>query len=140
VNAGDLHRLARLLRELALTATADPGERRVSPGHLAIVEDVSHNDETSIGEIARRTGLAQSLVSNVVAQLRDAGVFATRADPADRRRVLVKIREAMRRDVFASRGARPIDAAIRTTLPDASEGDVAQIVRLLDELAERLRA
>lgn len=140
MNAGDLHRLARVMREIALTATADPGERRLSPGLLAIVEDVSHNDETSISEIAGRTGLAQSLVSKVVAELRDADVFVTRPDPADGRRVLVTIPEAMRQGVFASRGARPIDAAIRASLPDASDADVARIVRLLDELADRLGA
>lgn len=138
MNAGELHRLARLLREIATAATADSGEKRVSAGHLAIVEDVAHHERTSIGEIAARTGLAQSLVSRVVAEMRDAGVFVATRDRQDRRRRLIAIDPAARSDVFAARAARPVDAAIRAARPLASDADVDRIVKLLDELSARL--
>lgn len=138
MNAGELHRLARALREIATAATADPGEARVSAGHLAIAEDVAHHEETSVGEIARRTGLAQSLVSKTVAQMRDVGVFVTRQDPDDGRRVLIGIHPQTRADVFAARGARPIAAAIRAARPGASDAEIRRIEKLLDELAARL--
>ena len=138
MNAGELHRLARTLREMALTATADPGEPRVSAGDLAIAEDVAHHSGTTVGAVADRTGLAQSLVSRTVAQMRDAGVFVTASDPADGRRTLVSVAPATRAGVFRSRGGRPIDDALRAHLPDASAADLRRVGELLDELAGRL--
>ena len=41
--------------------------------------------DSSVGEIATRTGLPQSYVSTVVARLRDLNALETRADPDDRR-------------------------------------------------------
>lgn len=138
MNAGQLHRLARLLREVASAATADPGEVPLAGGHTAIVEDVAYHDGTSVGDIARRTGLAQSLVSKTVAAMRDAGVLVTAGDPADGRRVLVSVSPATRARVFRSRAVRPIEPAIRARRPDVSETDLRRLGELLDELAERL--
>ena len=127
-----------MLREIASTATADPGEGRVSAGHLAIAEDVAHHEGTSVGEIARRTGLAQSLVSKTVAQMREAGIFVTSQDPSDGRRQRVGIDPGARADVFAARGARPIGDAIRSVQPSLSKADARRVEQLLDELAARL--
>lgn len=138
MDAGQLHRLARLLREIATTATADPGELPVSAGHLAIVEDIAHHEGTSIGKIAQRTGLAQSLVSKTVTTMRDARVVITTPDPTDRRRMLVTIDPATRADLFSARAGRPVDAAIRELRPGASDAEVHGIGELLDELAVRL--
>ncbi len=134
MNAGQLHRVARRLREIAITATAQPGEQPVSAGDLAIVEDVADHDGSSIGEIARRTGLAQSLVSKTVAAMRDAGVLVTAADPADARRVLIGVDPETRAELFRSRAVRPIEPALRDHLPGASDHELAQIAELLDEL------
>jgi len=69
VNAGQLHRLARVLREIAQVATANEGERPVAASTVAIVEDVTGHPQSPITEIAQRTGLAQSLVSRTVDRL-----------------------------------------------------------------------
>jgi DNA-binding MarR family transcriptional regulator len=138
MNAGQLHHLARLLREVATAATADPGELPVSAGDLAIAEDVAHHEGTSIGQIAQRTGLAQSLVSKTVAAMRDAGVLVTAPDPSDGRRMLVSVDPAARAELFGSRAARPIDAAIRKVQPGASDAEVRRINELLDDLAAQL--
>ncbi len=137
VNAGDLHQVARLLREVALTATANRGDRGVPVGHLAIVEDVAHNNGTSIGEVSDRTGLAQSLVSRTVAQMRDAGVLRTETDPADARRVRITIDPGARR-MFSSRGARPVGPALQAVRPDTPKQDLRRAEQLLDELADLL--
>jgi len=133
MNAGQLHRLARLLRQIAILATAEPDEKAATPGDLAIVEDVADHPRTPIGGIAIRTGLAQSLVSKTVATLRDAGVLVTDTDPEDGRRVLVsldtEIRTGLRR-----RGARSIADALRAVKPDADESVQGEIQRLLDDL------
>jgi DNA-binding MarR family transcriptional regulator len=137
MNAGQLHRLARVLREVATAATADPGESPVSAGDLAITEDVAHHEGTSIGQIAQRTGLAQSLVSKTVAAMRDEGVLMTTPDLSDGRRILVSVDPAIR-DVFNSRAARPVDAALSHVRPGTSAAEIQRIDELLDELATRL--
>ena len=134
VNAGELHRLARVLRQAATAATASPSQGPVSAGDLAIVEDVAHNRGTSIGEIAQRTGLAQSLVSTTVAKLRDAGMVDVETDPADRRRARIGVSAAARK-LFAARATRPIEPGIRQALPDATGEELAHVDQLLDELA-----
>jgi DNA-binding MarR family transcriptional regulator len=139
VDAGQLHRLARSLREIATTATADPGEPPVSAGDLAITEDVAHHEGASIGQIAQRTGLAQSLVSKTVAAMRDEGVLMTTPDPRDGRRMLVSLDQATRADVFSARAARPIDAALRKVRPGTSTAEIHRIDELLDELTRLLK-
>jgi DNA-binding MarR family transcriptional regulator len=137
VNAGELHRLARVLRQAATAATANPGEGAVSAGDLAIVEDVAHHRATSIGEIAQRTGLAQSLVSTTVARLRDGGMVDVETDPADRRRVRISV-SASARKLFAARATRPVDVAIRQAVPGATDAERARVQELLGELARIL--
>src|SRR5581483_9660519 len=96
-NAGDLHRLARLLREVAQAATANAGERPPAASTVAIVEDVAEHPDAPIKDIVARTGLAQSLVSRTVDQLQRRGVLKVARDPADGRRSLVRINPRIRR-------------------------------------------
>jgi DNA-binding MarR family transcriptional regulator len=138
VDAGQLHRVARLLREIALDATADPGDTPVSAGDVAIAEDITHHEKASVGEIAARTGLAQSLVSRTVAKLRDAGVVVTGRDPDDGRRVLISIAPGIRTGLFRSRARRPVEPALRSRYPGSSEAEIARVVALLTDLAEIL--
>jgi DNA-binding MarR family transcriptional regulator len=138
VNAGELHSLARALRQIATEATSNRGEGTVSAGDLAIAEDIAHNNGTSIAQIVQRTGLAQSQVSKTVAAMRDAGVLDVVPDPVDGRRVSISVSPKTRR-MFRSRAARPVEGAIRGIRPDASDAEIAEIVELLDRLAARLR-
>lgn len=138
MDAGQLHKVARLLREVALDATADPGETPVSAGDVAIAEDITHHEKASVGEIAARTGLAQSLVSRTVAKLHDAGVVVTERDPDDGRRVLISIAPSVRTGLFRSRARRPVEPALRSRYPDSSEAEIARVVALLQELADIL--
>jgi MarR family len=73
--------------------------------------------DSSVGEIATRTGLPQSYVSTVVARLRDLDVLETRPDPDDRRRTLVKVSDSLPPvvlpPVVAGLGAAPADAQSR---------------------------
>lgn len=138
MNAGQLHALARLLREIATLATADPGEAPVPGGVLAIVEDIAHHEGTSVGEIASRTGLAQSLVSTTVGAMRDRGILETTSDPNDRRRALIRVEPRARGELFHSRAVRPIDSAIRYVRPSAPEAEIERVIELLDELGQLL--
>jgi DNA-binding MarR family transcriptional regulator len=138
VTAGELFRLARLLREVALSAARDPDEPPAPPGLVAIVDDIARHDGTSVGEIAARTGLAQSLVSKTVARLRDAGVVDVGQDATDRRRTRIAITGTARSQVFAARGGRTVTSALRDHFPDLSAKRVAEAEALLDQLATDL--
>ena len=130
--------MARVLREMAVAATANPGERPVSASTVAIAEDVAGNPSTSISQIVERTGLAQSLVSGTVARLSHAGVFVVEQDPTDRRRMLVTTSPKRRAEDFTERGARGIGDAIRQAVPGATDARVARIQSALDRLAKEL--
>lgn len=138
MNAGTLHRLARVLREIAQVATANTGERPVAASTVAIVEDVTDHPQSPITEIARRTGLAQSLVSRTVDRLRTQGVLTVRRDPADGRRTLVSVDPRTRHLDFADRADRPIADAIRQMVAGLSAERRDRIEAALEVLAEEL--
>jgi len=134
VNAGELHKLASVLRSISAAATADPGERPQAVSTVAIVEDVAAHPDSCIGDIAERTGLAQSLVSTTVAKLKDRGVFTTAPDPADRRRTVVTVQPGAVA-AFGQRGARPVTDALASALPGATADQREGIEAALTHLA-----
>ena len=138
MNAGQLHRLARLLREIAQVATANEGEQPVAASTVAIVEDVTSHPGSPIKEIAARTGLAQSLVSRTVERLRGRGVFTVAHDPADARRTLVRVNPRTRIVDFGQRGERPIAEAIQRVVPGVSGQRQRRIEAALDVLGKQL--
>ena len=160
MDASRLQRLARVLRETAARAAAESGDDRLGPGALAVIEDLARHEATTVGEIARRARLAQSMVSTTVAGLREAGVVTSEPDPHDRRRVLITLSASTRAQI-ATRSARPVDGALREALlrasragrgRDAADGPdgpadledprlaaaAADLEHLLDEVAARL--
>jgi DNA-binding MarR family transcriptional regulator len=138
MDAGRLHRLARVLRDIATEATADPDEEPVPASAIAIVEDIAAHPGSAIGDIARRTHLAQSLVSTTVASMRQAGVVSSTADAADRRRVLVSIDPSARTGLLQARAQRPVSAALRQAKPERSPAQLERIERALERLAQQL--
>jgi DNA-binding MarR family transcriptional regulator len=139
MTVGELFRLARLLREVAIMAARGPDEPPAPPGLVTIVDDVARHDGTSVGEVAARTGLAQSLVSKTVARLRDAGVVNVSVDPIDRRRTRITITETARSRIFATRGARSVTSALHDHFPGLSAERIAEVEKLLDRLATALQ-
>jgi DNA-binding MarR family transcriptional regulator len=137
VNAGQLHRLARVLREIAQAATANQGERPVAASTVAIVEDVTDHPRSPITRIAQRTGLAQSLVSRTVDRLQGHGVLTVERDPADARRTLVSVDPRTRRLDFSERAGRPIADAIRQ-LTGGSGAQQLRVEAALEVLREEL--
>ncbi len=137
MRAADLHKLARALRETALLATGNTGSDAVSPGELAIVEDIAAHPGTAVTEVAGRTRLAQSLVSRVVAKMMDAGVIASSRDPSDARRVRLSISAGIR-PVFLARGGNDIAAALTELTPSLTMQERAALIRHLDQVAELL--
>lgn len=140
MDAGQLHRLARQLRAIAVAATADdPDESAAaSPSMIAVVEDIADHPGSSITDVATRTGLAQSMVSKTVAGLRDYGLVTTSTDPADRRRTVVVISDQVRGTVLQPRGRRSIDDALRSAHPGLTVDQRRELSEHLDRVADLL--
>lgn len=134
MRAADLHRLARRLREAALLATGNEGEGRAGFGEVAVVEDVAAHPGATIGAIADRTGLAQSLVSRLVRRLAAAGVLQIDRDAADARRTLVSLDPRTRDEVLRPRGSRPIAPSLVQAFPHLGAEDVRRLESLLDQV------
>jgi len=121
--------------EMAL-AEAAPAGGTLPAGVRMVLVDVAENPDSSIGEVAARTGFPQSHVSASVARLRDAGALVTEADARDGRRTLVRVSKELRAH-NARRSQVPIEAALEREL-GGEDADVAAVVELLNALAERL--
>ncbi|MFC7649112.1 MarR family transcriptional regulator [Streptosporangium lutulentum] len=88
VNGVELFLLGRTLMKIGEEAMPTEGIGDHSTGVrtvLIVVSDLREHPDSSVGEIAKRTGLPQSAVSAAVARLREAGSVVTMTDPGDRR-------------------------------------------------------
>jgi DNA-binding MarR family transcriptional regulator len=139
MDALDLFQLGRWLTKLGEEAMRPLGASPSPPGQRLILMDAFAFPGSSVGEIAARTQLPQSYVSEIVAKLRDAGALETRADPADRRRTLVTVSDSLPPAV-AGQGAVPMDALLTEALADAPPGRAAELIAALNEVASHLRA
>jgi DNA-binding MarR family transcriptional regulator len=101
-----------------------------------VLQDVFGHPDSSVSDITARTGLPQSYVSESVARLRDQGLVVTEADPADRRRTLVRASpEHLRR--VARKGSASVDTALAEAF---DESDPAKAQALVDTLGEMARS
>jgi DNA-binding MarR family transcriptional regulator len=135
MDGGELHRLGRRLLELSAQVTGEPGDLRLAPGEMAVLEDVIRHPASSISETSERTGFAQSHVSVSVARLKARGLAETETDPADGRRTRVRAADATVQSI-ARRTARGIEDTISRALEDS--GQARRAAGLLEELAALL--
>jgi DNA-binding MarR family transcriptional regulator len=151
MTAGELIILGRQLTKIGTSAMRSGGtapddgsaprhgrEPEIPAGLSMVGADVFAHPATSITEIAARTGLRQSYVSDSVARLRDQGVVETAPDPADRRRTLVRLVPGHPHRV-ASAAAAPVEEALAQALGNPDPAALAGIIATLAELARRLR-
>lgn len=139
MRAADLHRLARVLREIALRATQNTGEDRINAGELAVLEDIARHPHSAISEITRRTGLAQSLVSRITRAMADAGAVTIEPDPSDGRKVRVSLDESTRAAAL-DRADNPATDAIAAAVPRLTEQQRSRLEHHLAEAARLLRS
>lgn len=107
-------------------------------GALIVMRDLLTHPASSITDITARTGLPQSYVSESVNKLRVKGIATTSADPADRRRTLVRL-SARHLEQVERQSARDADAALRRSLGDLDDVRSEQLIGMLAELVGRLR-
>ena len=135
MDGGQLHRLGRRLIELSRAVTTQGSDPALTPGELAVLEDVLRHPDSSVSEIQARTGFVQSHVSACVARLKDRGSVETAPDPADGRRTRVRVPEHVVRAI-TNRASRPIDDAVSGAVGDPELA--RRVTVLLDELASHL--
>ena len=138
MDALDLFQLGRRLTKLGEEAMRPFGGSPSRPGRRLVLIDALAFPDSSVGEIATRTGLPQSYVSGMVAKLRDLGILETRAAPADRRRTLVK-GSGSKPNAVVGFGAVRVDALLVEALGDSPPGSAVELVSALGEIAARLR-
>lgn len=138
MDALDLFQLGRWLTRLGEEAMRPLGGSPSRPGRRLVLMDALAFPDSSVGEIATRTGLPQSYVSGMVAKLCDLGILETRADPADRRRTLVK-GSGSKPNAVVGFGAVPVDGQLVEAFGDSPPGSAAELVSALGEIAARLR-
>ncbi|MGI5327724.1 MarR family transcriptional regulator [Actinomadura nitritigenes] len=93
---------------------------------LIVTADINEHPGTTVTEIAKRTGIVQSRVSNCVARLRGAGAVLAEPDPADGRRTILRpdpvpsarVSAISKAPVAEALAARISDPAEATALPE----------------------
>jgi DNA-binding MarR family transcriptional regulator len=129
-----LHRLGKRLIDLARQVTTDAGDTALTPGEVAVIEDVFKHPASVVTEIQARTGFAQSHVSASVSRLREHGLIEAEPDPADRRRTRLTVADIAKRAIMR-RAGRPADETIAEVV---GEEKADRVVELLEELSALL--
>ncbi|WP_323374029.1 MarR family winged helix-turn-helix transcriptional regulator [Plantactinospora alkalitolerans] len=140
MNGIELFLLGRTLMKIGEETIPTGAVGQHSTSHrsvLIVASDIRSHPDTSVGEIADRTGFPQSKVSACVARLREAGAVVTAADPDDRRRLLVRPAAEVSERVAEIR-AVPIDDALATALGPEDPQRIAEVTAALDTLARHL--
>lgn len=103
-----------------LEVIKDASHQHGFPGHgMPIMHEVVEIPGTTVSELARRTGIAKSHVSNTVETLTQMGFLEKRPDPSDQRRVCVYATEQAKTHFQQMQGeVRRRLSAVISTLPD----------------------
>ncbi|CAL9498246.1 MarR family winged helix-turn-helix transcriptional regulator [Streptomyces albus] len=134
----DLYQLGRRLAEIALDGMgADAPD--LAPGEFLVLQDLFLHGRSSVGDIAKRTGLAQSRVSTSVRSLVGRNWVITAADPADKRKTLVDVTEPIRAAGQQRRAGRA-DKTLTDALTEADDSERAALITALERLHQLLVA
>lgn len=132
----DLYQLGRRLAEVALE---DMGADvpHIAPGEFLVLQDLYLHGSSAVGDIAKRTGLAQSRASTSVRALADRTWVTTTTDPADGRKTLVDLTETIRA-ASAQRRAGRADKALTNVLSEVDEHERDTLIAALTRLHQLL--
>ncbi|MEX0152965.1 MarR family winged helix-turn-helix transcriptional regulator [Microbacterium sp. HMH0099] len=116
-------RLARRLR-------AERAVDTMSDGQFAVLAALTVHGEHTLGQLADRERVTAPSMNRTVSLLEDAGFVSRTPDPADRRRVTIRLTEdgvavvdetVRRRDAWLEHALAELDERERQTLADAAE-------------------
>jgi DNA-binding MarR family transcriptional regulator len=138
MEALELVMLGRQLTKIGEEAMRGGQAPPLPAGHALVLRDILACPGSSVTDITGRTGLAQSIVSKAIARLQDQGIVEVETDPADGRRTLARVSPG-HLDGLRRKGATPADAALAAALGEADPAVMAEIIIVLEALADRLR-
>ncbi|MBO9710238.1 MAG: MarR family transcriptional regulator [Caulobacter sp.] len=137
-----LWRLQAALREASgqgvLISQAIAGRVGLNPSDLECLDLIQLKGPRTAGELARATGLTSGAITGLVDRLERAGYVAREDDPADRRRVVVRVRPeslAVLNALYA-----PLQAAAQDLNASYSDADLALIVGFMERNIAMARA
>lgn len=136
MNGVQLFLLGRALMKIGEQALPDVG-RGGNGAVLVVLADVLDHPDSTVGEIATRTGLPQSAVSMAVARLRETGSVTARTDPRDRRRTLLRRANHVSSRIAEVR-ASTIDEALGRALGTDDATEIHEVAHTLEALSQRL--
>lgn len=134
----ELYQLGRRLAEIALEDMGSDAPD-LAPGEFLVLQDLFLNGRSAVGDIAKRTGLAQSRVSTSVRNLVGRNWVTTAADPADGRKTLVEVTEAIR-TAGDRRRAGGADKPLANALSEVDDDERATLIAALARLHQLLVA
>jgi DNA-binding MarR family transcriptional regulator len=119
-------------------ATENTGADHVNAGELAVLEDIARNRGSTITEITRRTGLAQSLVSRIVHAMSEAGAVSISPDGHDRRKVRIEL-DPRTREQINDRAGNTISDALGSYVSALAPAERRELEHHLSEAARLLQ-
>jgi DNA-binding MarR family transcriptional regulator len=111
----------------------------VNATDLRCVQLLAQHGSLTAGELARLAGLTTASITGVVDRLEQAGLASREPDPADRRRVLVDLRQAAVREQVLP-AFNPVVRRWRRALADYDEAALQVIAEFLGRAADALDA
>jgi DNA-binding MarR family transcriptional regulator len=110
----------------------------VNSSDLECLDLILLNGPSTAGEIARRTGLTSGAVTGLIDRLERLGLVERTADAADRRKVVVRVRE----DKIAPIGAlfSPLEKSVGAILAGYSREELRTLIDFFERSGEVLLA
>lgn len=135
----ELFLLGRRLMKIAESALPDVGAGAVgNRTTLIVASEIAGSPGITVGEIAARSGLPQSAISQAVARLVKAGSVVGAPDPTDGRRTLLRHAGETSERVVEIR-AMSIRPALEAATDDADAASLDLIESALRQLSTALR-
>ncbi len=138
MDASDLYFVARYLLAAARRTIVPQADGQLSGTERLVLEDLVESAPTSVVDIARRTQIAQSRVSAIIATWRGRGAINVSLDPKDRRRTLVEPSDGLKAQYLTGALASADHVFDQLGVP-LNADDRARIYAALDVLHKRLR-
>ena len=123
--------VARQLRERSAETLA-PWD--VTPAHLRALRTLARHGTMRLSELSERLEIAPRTATEVVDALQAGGLVRRRADPADRRAILVEVTERGAGVLAEIRAARGTEAG--RIFGRLGPADRAELARILSELRD----
>ncbi|THV21733.1 MarR family transcriptional regulator [Glycomyces paridis] len=123
------------LGEAAIPTEGISGHGTSEQSVIIVAADIKAHPGTPVKDVAARTGFPQSKVSACVARLKEAGAVESEADPADRRRTLLRPAGRVSARLAEVRAA-DVDPILAAVLDDPDR--LAEVKAALRLLADRL--